>query len=236
MNLAYHTATVDGSALNGSTLNVSPVNSSTVATSPVNGINGSSVDGSAYTAVVNLAHRTPGWLDSAISTWSAYGLVLFAALMAVAWWRARRAGTPAVVTALATPVIVLAAYAVNDGLKLLVREDRPCRSLHVITLETCPAPGDWSFPSNHAALAASTAVALLFVARGLGTLTLAAALAMAASRVWVGVHYPHDVAAGFVVGAVVALLLTLLVRTRATGVSEHLLTTRLKRLIATTTP
>lgn len=54
--------------------------------------NGSSIDGGAYTSTVDLAHRAPAWLDSLISTWSSYGLALFAVLMLVGWWRARREG------------------------------------------------------------------------------------------------------------------------------------------------
>ncbi|MFI0188474.1 phosphatase PAP2 family protein [Streptomyces sp. NPDC017086] len=176
---------------------------------------GASVDGSAYREVVGLAGRSPGWLDTTIGWWSAYGLAVFALLMVLAWWRARRTGAGPALTALAVPVAVVLAYGVNDVLKLLVREDRPCRNLPVRTLEACPAHGDWSFPSNHAAIAAAAAVALLFLSRWLGGIACGAAVAMAASRVWVGVHYPHDVAAGMVVGAGVALVTMAVVRGRS---------------------
>src|SRR5437660_2534364 len=129
---------------------------------------GSSVDGSVYRSVVDLAHRSPSWLDSLVSAWSTYGLAVFALLMVVGWWRSRRVSAPAALVALAVPVIVVVAYAVDDLLKLIVREDRPCQSLRVATLEACPAPGDWSFPSNHAALAAAAAAAPLFLSRRLG--------------------------------------------------------------------
>ncbi|WP_443079906.1 hypothetical protein [Streptomyces sp. P9-A4] len=46
-------------------------------------------------------------------------------------------------------MITVAAFAVSSRLKLVVREALPCQSLHVTALEACPAPGDWSFPSNH---------------------------------------------------------------------------------------
>ncbi|CAM5410962.1 hypothetical protein SVIOM342S_10411 [Streptomyces violaceorubidus] len=77
--------------------------------------------------------------------------------------------------ALTVPVVAVMAYGASAVLKLLVREERPCQGLHVRTIKTCPAPGDWSFPSNHATVSA---------------------LAMAASRIWAGAHYPHDVMAG----------------------------------------
>lgn len=173
---------------------------------------GASIDGSVYLDVVRLAGHAPGWLDGAVSFWSAYGLVVFAALAGVGWWFARRDGGAAAVTAMAVPVVVVVAYGVDAAVKLLVGEQRPCRSLHVKTLETCPAPGDWSFPSNHAAIAAAAAVALFFVSRRLGVVATVAAVAMAVSRVWVGVHYPHDVAAGVLVGGLVAFLLMTVVR------------------------
>jgi membrane-associated phospholipid phosphatase len=192
---------------------------------------GSSIDGSAYTDVVDLAHRSPGWLDDVVSAWSTYGLAVFAVLMAVAWWRARRVGPAAAVTALAVPVIVVAAYGVNDVLKLLVREERPCQSLRVITLEACPAPVDWSFPSNHTAIAAAAAMALLFVSRRLGAVAAVAACAMAASRVWVGAHYPHDVAAGVIVGALVAALAMVALRRRPDSLVRWITGTRLRPLV-----
>jgi undecaprenyl-diphosphatase len=192
---------------------------------------GSSIDGSAYTDVVDLAHRSPVWLDDVVAAWSTYGLAVFAALMAVAWWRARRVGPAAAVTALAVPVIVVAAYGVNDVLKLLVREDRPCQSLQVTTLEACPAPGDWSFPSNHTAIAAAAAMALLFVSRRLGAVAALAACAMAASRVWVGAHYPHDVAAGVIVGALVAALAMVMLRRRPDSLVRWITGTRLRPLV-----
>ncbi|WP_225828428.1 phosphatase PAP2 family protein [Streptomyces naphthomycinicus] len=170
------------------------------------------VDGSFYRDVVGLAQRSPGWLDTAVTLWSAYGLAVFAVLMVLGWWRARRSGAAAAVTALAVPVVVVLAYGVDAVLKLVVREDRPCQALRVRTLEACPAPGDWSFPSNHAAIAAAAAVGLLFVSRRLGTVACAAAVAMAGSRVWVGVHYPHDVLTGLMVGGLIAFASMLAVR------------------------
>lgn len=195
-------------------------------------LDGSPVDGSAYQDVTRLAAHAPAWLDDSVSAWSTYGLGVFAALMLLAWWRARRSSAPAALAALAVPVVVVVAYALNDVVKMLVREDRPCQSLHVATLEACPAPGDWSFPSNHAAIAAAAAGALLFVSRRLGAVAVLAACAMGASRVWVGAHYPHDVAAGLLLGAVAGLLLmTALRRWTRRQTAERLAATRLRLLL-----
>ncbi|GHE61761.1 phosphatase PAP2 family protein [Streptomyces spiralis] len=194
---------------------------------------GSSIDGSAYSDVVRLARHSPGWLDDTVSAWSTYGLVVFALLAAFGWWRARRSGAVAAVTALAVPVVVVVAYGVDAVVKLAVREDRPCQSLHVRTLEACPAPGDWSFPSNHAAIAAAAAVALVFVSRRLGSAAVVAASAMGASRVWVGAHYPHDVLAGLVVGALVALVAMLAARRQSETLARWLAARRLGALLLT---
>ncbi|MER6628389.1 phosphatase PAP2 family protein [Streptomyces sp. NPDC000987] len=192
---------------------------------------GSSVDGSAYLDVVRAARHAPGWLDGTVSLWSTYGLAVFAVLAGLGWWFARRTGGAAAVTALAVPVVVVVASGVDVAVKLAVREDRPCRSLRVPTLEACPAPGDWSFPSNHAAIAAAAAVALFFVSRRLGAVAAVAAVAMAASRVWVGAHYPHDVVAGALAGGLVALLSMTAVRRCSRPVGRWIASGRLRPLV-----
>lgn len=192
---------------------------------------GPPVDGPLYTDVVDLAHRTPGWLDDTIAVWSAYGLAVFALLMLVGWWRARRDGAAAAMTALMVPLAVVVAFGVNSAVKPLVAEDRPCRHLGFRTLEACPARGDWSFPSNHTAVAFAAAVALFFVSRRLGAVASVCALAMAASRVWVGVHYPHDVVAGAALGGLVGYLSMLALRRWPAGFAGRLSGTWLRPLL-----
>ncbi|MFB6629644.1 phosphatase PAP2 family protein [Streptomyces sp. NPDC056362] len=201
-------------------------------TPPPGSFDGSGVDGTAYLDVVHTAQTAPAWLDHLVGGYSAYGLALFALLMAVAWWRAREESPERAVRALAVPLITVAAFAVSSLLKLLVREARPCRSLHVTVLEACPAPADWSFPSNHATLAGAAAVALLLVSRRLGAIALVAAVLMAASRVWVGAHYPHDALAGLLLGAAVALLAGWTVRHAPDPLPERLVRGPLRPLLA----
>ncbi|MFF7634442.1 phosphatase PAP2 family protein [Kitasatospora sp. NPDC008050] len=177
---------------------------------------GSTIDGGFYSTVTGWAQHAPHWLDQVIKTWSALGLGLFAVFMIGAWWQARRADSVVMARVLASPLIVVVAYLVNSVLKSMVDEVRPCQQLpSTVTLETCPAPGDWSFPSNHSVIAFAAAVALWFAFRRLGWVALLFAALMAASRVWVGVHYPHDVVVGALVGTVAALVLAPLARRAA---------------------
>ncbi|MER7342425.1 phosphatase PAP2 family protein [Streptomyces sp. NPDC000075] len=195
-------------------------------------VDGPAVDGNLYTWTTGLAQRAPSWLDGLVTAWSTYGLGLFAVLMLLVWWRARASAEAArTAMALAAPLVVVAAFLVDTGIKSVFREQRPCQTLHTVTLEACPPLGDWSFPSNHAAIAAAAAMALWFTDRRLAAIAVPAALLMAFCRVWVGAHYPHDVALGLVVGAVIAWPLTRTAR-RATPLVQRLGTSPLRPLVA----
>lgn len=92
-----------------------------------------------------------------------------------------------------------AAYVVNTSLKQVARRPRP--QFHDLP-PLIPTPGPLSFPSSHSASSAAAVVgygALL----PRGPLTVAAAT-MAISRVYLGVHYPSDIAAGATLGTLVA--------------------------------
>ncbi|MEU8124825.1 phosphatase PAP2 family protein [Spirillospora sp. NPDC049024] len=158
-----------------------------------------------YREITEFAQGTPSWVHSAADVGTDAGLLLFAVLFVAGWVRARGMDARAMGLALAAPFAMVSAYLVSEVSKSFIQEERPCRAVAgAVHIAACPAQGDWSFPSNHATIAAASAAAIVVAWRATAPLVLPLAALMAFSRVFVGVHYPHDVAAGFLVGVVVA--------------------------------
>ncbi|WP_067973493.1 phosphatase PAP2 family protein [Nocardiopsis trehalosi] len=158
-----------------------------------------------YRATTAFAAETPAWLRAAAEAGTDLLLAGFAALFLAAWWRARSGGAKAMALALLAPPATVTAYLVSEGVKALIRQDRPCRAVaDAVAVAACPPVGDWSFPSNHAAIAGGAAVAVWLAWRGLAALAVPLAALEGYSRVFLGVHYPHDVLVGLAVGALVA--------------------------------
>ncbi|HEY2632481.1 MAG TPA: phosphatase PAP2 family protein [Solirubrobacteraceae bacterium] len=95
---------------------------------------------------------------------------------------------------------VAATYAANTALKLVVRRPRPqLPGLPPLT----STPTRYSFPSAHSST--SFAAALAFSRAGLPALPLYTfAKCLALSRLYLGVHYPSDIAAGALLGTAIA--------------------------------
>ena len=134
------------------------------------------------------------WL-SRIGTLGAVWLAI-AALLALLWRR------PALF------VLVLAADGAADVLAALLRMvtgvERPAvRYPEPPALVHIPHSG--SFPSGHAATSFACATVLTAFAPRLAPAVFTLAAAIAFSRVYVGVHYPIDVAAGAVLGTLAGL-------------------------------
>ena len=93
---------------------------------------------------------------------------------------------------------VLAAYALNTLLKTVVHRRRP-------QLEKLPAlistPTSLSFPSAHASSSFAAARAYSSLLPGVPLYVVATLMAL--SRVYLGVHYPSDIAAGGLLGMLV---------------------------------
>jgi undecaprenyl-diphosphatase len=150
-------------------------------------------------------------------------------------------GTPVVTAALAAtgvvtyrrirrvePIVMLAAVGVgqlllSNLLKAVVDRDRP----NVLQLVDVSSP---SFPSGHATAAAATWAAVAFVlGHDAGRITRAVlaavavviAVAVAASRAVLGVHWLTDIVAGLVLGWGWSALVLLAFRTRERTVSAR---------------
>jgi undecaprenyl-diphosphatase len=148
------------------------------------------------------SHRTDGLTAAAkIVTWagSAFLLVPLALLFCIVLVRRGRPRE-----ALLVVICLGGAVLLSDVLKLAVERPRP-------PIEHLQAVASSSFPSEHATqgsafwLSAVLALAATTASRSLVRLAAAAAialvLAVAASRVYLGVHYPADVVAGILLGA-----------------------------------
>lgn len=168
------------------------------------------VDTRIFYYVNNFARATP-WLQPIVSGYAAYGVALFAGLMLAGWLIARRTTNPdSMPAALWAPVGVLAALAINQPIAAAVNETRPCQALHDIVVLHCNT--DPGFPSDHAVMAGAVTAGLWLVCHRLSVLTAIAATVMAVARVYIGAHYPQEVLAGLVLGALVSLVGYLVVR------------------------
>jgi undecaprenyl-diphosphatase len=117
--------------------------------------------------------------------------------------------------AAAIAIIVATQSLVVVALKSVVMRVRPWRALGVAPVYDMPT--DFSFPSGHAAgsfsVAAFVTVVVLstpsFSRRArvaLVAIVVALATSIAASRLYLGVHYASDVAAGALIGALIGAL------------------------------
>ncbi len=130
------------------------------------------------------------------------GLLLGVFIAAILYFRGGRRAPEAI---LAGVLAVVFADAVCTWLiKPLVARPRPSIALDHVRLLVGKKSG-YGFPSNHAANMAAAAVVLGRFYRKWIPALAAAALFVGYSRVYVGVHYPFDVLAGFAVGGFCAV-------------------------------
>jgi undecaprenyl-diphosphatase len=161
------------------------------------------IDSGWYRDITDFAQSTP-WLAEPAILFTDYGIVaLGLVIVALLWW-ARRPGSAVLASVLWVPIAMVAAFVVNSVLKQVVAEPRPCRVVPgVHTVLPCDGPTDYAFPSNHTVVFAAFAAAVFLVNRRWGLVAGVVTILMAASRVYVGAHYPHDVVAGLVVGVAI---------------------------------
>ena len=108
--------------------------------------------------------------------------------------------------ALATEVIIC-----NVILKNAVQRDRPCWIDTSVEL-LVKSPSDYSFPSGHSSASFAAAVALLMYDRKWGTAAVILAVLIGLSRLYLFVHFPTDVLAGALIGTVMGIICSLVVK------------------------
>jgi undecaprenyl-diphosphatase len=126
-------------------------------------------------------------------------------LLFVAWICWRRGWRGAVIVLGAAVVVAVTDASVHRLLKPLFSRIRPCNALEWVVTPAGKSFG-LSFPSAHATNAFALATFFSVHFRRLTPLLMAVATLVALSRVYLGLHYPSDVAAGAILGAGVALL------------------------------
>jgi undecaprenyl-diphosphatase len=154
--------------------------------------------------VNEVAH--PPWLDAAFSAytnlavggWVWIGCVLGTTLLGVP-------GSRRALLRLA-PTVTATTLAVEYPIKAIFRRRRPFIDI-VRALVIGKRPGSWSFPSGHTAASFAAARVLSTSWPRVWPLFYGLAALVGFSRVYVGDHYPGDVASGALIGTGLASVL-----------------------------
>jgi undecaprenyl-diphosphatase len=160
------------------------------------------LNGAIFDSINDLAGHV-AILDRLMEWAAQYAVFAIFAIVVASWFI--RAGTGAdrrmaVYTAAAAAV---AGLAVTLAIQHFYFHPRPfvARTDYVLLVDHS---ADTSFPSEHTTVAFGMAAGIGVYRLRLGAVLIALASATAFSRVFVGIHYPGDVAAGAAIGAVAA--------------------------------
>jgi membrane-associated phospholipid phosphatase len=147
-----------------------------------------------------------GWAHPVMAVFALWaGPVLLVIILASAWVGQRGRAEAARTTAatMLTGVAAVVALGLNQVAAAAHPEARPFVTQHGLTVLLKHA-ADNGFPSDHAVIAGALATGIVLCSWRWGVLAVLIALLLAFARVYVGVHYPNDVAVGLALGAVVA--------------------------------
>jgi undecaprenyl-diphosphatase len=152
------------------------------------------------------------WLGRGLSVAENWAVPMVAVATFGLWFLARPGGPRewklASVCALGSGAVGLL---INQAIGNVWHRERP--------FATHPAAHVWgsrshdpSFPSDHASAAFGISFAVLLFDRAVGSVFLAAATFIGVGRIFIGAHYPADVAAGALVGLGAALVIVRVAR------------------------
>jgi undecaprenyl-diphosphatase len=155
-----------------------------------------------------VAHRA-GWMDAVMSTLSLVGTggrIWLAAGAALAIARRIRLWD-----LIALALAIALASSASSVVKHAVARERPFDAIPAVDV-IGKAPKDPSFPSGHTTNAFAAATILARAVPQTAPLWWGLAIAIAYSRVYLGVHYPLDVAGGALLGIVCAMIVAAAIR------------------------
>jgi undecaprenyl-diphosphatase len=109
------------------------------------------------------------------------------------------------------PSVVVATWLVEYPIKAFFRRRRPFARI-VEALVIGKRPGSWSFPSGHTASSFASAWILSTVWPKRAPLFFGLAGTVGFSRIYLGAHYPGDVASGAVLGMLLSEVVRLLLK------------------------
>lgn len=181
---------------------------------------------------LNSIARHTGWAHGMATAYAvAGGLVVLGTVLATGWFLARNHSPRKVGAALSAGLAAVVGFLINQPISSVIAERRPYQTLHHV-LVLIPRVRDFSMPSDHAVVAGAVIAGVLLYNWRLGLAATFAGLALAFDRVYVGAHYPGDVIAGLVLGAVVAICLYVVISPSLAAVAAFLAKTPLRPLVA----
>lgn len=143
-------------------------------------------------------------VDAFMEAVATKGPFVLVGLVALLWLLPKPTAPHGVERRLVLYAVLTAAIAlgINQVIGHVWARPRPFAAHHVALL--IAGSHDPSFPSDHATLGFGLALPVLLRRRDWGLLLLAGALLLGFARVFVGAHYPGDIAGSFVVALVTA--------------------------------
>jgi undecaprenyl-diphosphatase len=166
---------------------------------------------------VSLHHH---WLGTAFSDLEKVSIPLMIVLAAALWLLARPGGDrkwklasgSAFTSAVVALIVNLVIHSLHD-------RPRPYEA-HTIS-HPWSSSTDASFPSDHTTVSFAIAFAVLMFDTVAGVIFLVVAAIIGIGRLFIGAHYPGDVAAGVVVGGIVAYVVVRWLRGFASSVARY---------------
>lgn len=156
------------------------------------------------------------WMDDIMEFCAQDIVFVMIAILGILWLTGKKNNQKAVFFAALTACVALAIGSML--ISPAVHHPRPFATHQVHQLVAHAA--DNSFPSDHATFAFAIAFSVLLVKRRIGILLLGLAVITGFSRVYVGVHYPADIA-GAAILSLLASVAVYLLRNRLDAIPEY---------------